>query len=163
MTPKIMAEVMLVRWPEDAAEGERFADSGIAVLYLVNYDDEPPSPTTCIEDWIRIPGDDRDLRARVAALELRAVTHDSSPHVDDEGRLHYRGRVIVVSPHTDLVRMLTEQFGAVVPDHELANALRGGHASESLRAQMTQLRARLRPVDLVVRRVRRRGYLLQRR
>ena len=28
------------------------------------------APTTCLEDWVRIPGDDRDLSARVAALEL---------------------------------------------------------------------------------------------
>lgn len=53
--------------------------SGVAVLYLIDGDDEPPTPTTCLEDWVRIPRDERDLRARVAALELRTLVHVAPP------------------------------------------------------------------------------------
>ena len=60
-----MAEVMLVRWPEDGDEGLRLARSGAAMLYLVAEGAEPPALPTCLEDFVRIPGDERDLRARV--------------------------------------------------------------------------------------------------
>ena len=66
------------------------------MLYLVGADDDPPMPTTCLEDWVRLPGDDRDLHARVAVLELRAAAHDAPPRVDDHGRLHYRGRLLAL-------------------------------------------------------------------
>ncbi len=59
-----MAEVVIVRWPEEGAEGARLAEEGVAVLYLVGANDDPPMPMTCLEDWVRLPGDDRDLHAR---------------------------------------------------------------------------------------------------
>jgi DNA-binding response OmpR family regulator len=157
-----MAEVMLVRWPEDGEEGERLAGVGVAVLYLVNDEDEPPTPTSCLEDWIRIPGDDRDLRARVAALELRAASHHSSPRIDDEGRLHYHGKVLALSPEeAEVARLLTERFGDLVSDDELEE--RVNDAELQLRARMTHLRANVRGLGLALRRIRRRGYILQRR
>jgi hypothetical protein len=47
----------------------------------------------------------------------------------------------------------------VVPDDELDDPGRG----RTLRTRMTDLRARLREVDLSLRRIRRRGYTLPRR
>lgn len=160
-----MAEVMLVRWPEEGDDGSRLADLGVAVLYLITGDQDPPAPTTCLEDWVRIPGDDRDLSARIAALELRAVAHQAPPRVDDQGRFHYRGKVLPLTPEeARLVAVLTQRFDAVVADSELAEELADlSPDAASLRTLMTQLRARLRPVDLVVRRIRRRGYMLQAR
>jgi hypothetical protein len=152
---------VLVRWPEDATEGHELARSGAAVLYLVNGDDAPPTPAGCLEDWIRIPGDDRDLGARLAALELRASSHDAGPRVDEHGRLRYQGRQTPLPPDVvELVRVLADQFGCLVPDHALVAAL-GGTTTPSLRTQMTQLRARVRVLDLTLRRVPRKGYLLK--
>jgi hypothetical protein len=154
-----MAEVMLVRWPEDGNEGLRLASSGVAVLYLIHGDDDPPTPTTCLEDWVRLPGDERDLRARVAALELRSLEHNSPPRVDADGRLHYRGRVTLLpTDNVELARVLTERFGDVVPDDDLPASAR-----PALRPTMTQLRAELRTIGLSLRRVRRTGYRLQAR
>ncbi len=153
---------MLIRWPVEAEAGARFAAAGVPVLYLVEPADEPPTPATCVEDWIRIPGEDRDLRARIAALELRAAAHRAPPHVDADGLLHYGGRVAPVpNEAVAFARLLAERFGEVVPDAELiAHDADGG---EPLRGRMSRLRSELRPFDLQLHRVRRRGYRLQRR
>jgi DNA-binding response OmpR family regulator len=154
-----MSEVMLVRWPDDGEDGSRLARAGVAVLYLVNADDDPPTPRSCLEDWVRIPGDDRDLLARVAALELRADAHRAAPRVDDDGRLHYHGKVLVLpAGEIHLARLLTERFGDVVPDSDFGDDETA--SDPALRVRMTQLRARLRELDLTLHRVRRRGYTL---
>jgi DNA-binding response OmpR family regulator len=154
-----MAEVILVRWPEDGADGLRLAASGVAVLYLIDGDDDPPTPTTCLEDWVRIPGDERDLRARIAALELRSTVHLAPPRVAPDGRLHYRGKVTVLpTEQIELARLLTEHFGETVTDAELPATARG-----ELRVKISRLRAQLRDIDLLLRRVRRRGYTLRAR
>jgi hypothetical protein len=155
-----MAEVMLVRWPEDGDDGTRLASSGVAVLYLIDGDDAPPIPTTCLEDWIRIPGDERDLRARVTALEFRSLAHLGPPSVDDDGRLHYLGKTVALpADEADLARLLTSRFGELVPDDDFEDTF----GERTLRTRMTDLRARLRELELSVRRIRRRGYILQRR
>jgi hypothetical protein len=155
-------EVVLVRWPEERDEAARLAEAGVAILYLVEGDEHPPVPASCLEDWIRLPGDDGDLRARVEALEVRALVHRGPPRVDGEGRLHYDGRVIVL-PESEarLARVLAERFENLVTDDELA--LEGESASRALRMELTHLRAQLRDLDLALRRVRGRGYVLQRR
>jgi DNA-binding response OmpR family regulator len=160
-----MAEVILVRWPEEGADGEQLAREGVAVLYLVGADGDPPIPTSRLEDWVRVPGDERDLHARVALLELRAAVHAAPPRVDGDGRVHYRGRALSLSGSVlRLATVLTERFGEVVTDRELNAAAFGTSTSSStlrLQRQVAELRARLRGVGLVVRRVRRRGYQLQ--
>jgi hypothetical protein len=157
-----MAEVTLVRWPEGGDDGMRLAATGAAVLYLVSGDDAPPVPTTCLEDWVRVPGDERDLTTRVAALEVRAAAHQRVPHIDNDGRLHYRGSAMKLpAEELALARLLTERFGDVVPDSAFEHAL--GDPVPVLRAPMAGLRARLRDLGLTVRRVRRRGYMLKRR
>ena len=155
-----MAEVMLVRWPEEGEEGARLAEAGAAVLYLIDADGDPPTPTTCLEDWVRLPGDDRDVSARVSALERRAAAHHAPPRVDEQGRLHYRGALVVLSlDEASMADALAQRFGTVVPDNELVSETANG--SPSLRHRMTQLRARLRSVNLSITRVRRQGYVLR--
>lgn len=160
-----MAEVVLVRWPEEGAEGARLAKAGVPVLYLVTGNDPPPPTTTCLEDWQRTPGDDRDLRARVAALERRSEAHHAPPHVDNAGRLHYRGRLLQLPPEeARLAAVLAARIGATVPDRDLAvDGVTADAARVFVRRHMMQLRSRLRGLDLLVRRVPRQGYVLQRR
>ena len=159
-----MAEVVALRWPEEAEDANRLVAAGIAVLYLVGPDDDPPVVRGCLEDWVRVPGDDRDTRARLAGLELRAQLHRIPPFVDDDDRLHHDGRVVLLS-HTEakIATALTTHLGLVVPDVELLTALEPSPtASASMRAEISHLRSRLRGLDLVVRR-RRGGYLLEHR
>ena len=92
-----MADVVLVRWPEEREDAARLVEAGVAVLYLVDADADPPEPTTCLEDWVRMPGDDRDLRARLVALEARAASHRMPPTIDGAGRLRYHGKLLPLS------------------------------------------------------------------
>ncbi|HVV35328.1 MAG TPA: hypothetical protein VHC63_01910 [Acidimicrobiales bacterium] len=154
-----MAEVVLVRWPEEAAAGAALALEGTPVLYLLGPHDDPPEPTTILEDWVRIPGDDRDLQARVAMLERRVAAHDAIPRLDDAHRLHYRGHVVpLASADARLIGVLIERFGDLVADADLQT-----DSGASIRGQMTRLRSQMRDIGLDVDRVLRRGYRLQRR
>ena len=65
-------DVVLVRWPEEDARLRQLRDTGSPRLLLLNGESAPPDSTDCLEDWIRLPADDRDVRARVAALASRA-------------------------------------------------------------------------------------------
>lgn len=125
---------------------------------------------TCIEDWARAPGDDRDLHARFEVLELRAAAHKVQRGSTPKAVSTYRGQVLVVSPNTaKLAEVLIERFGDAVTDTELSAAAFGdpmpssSSSSGRLRRQMSHLRTRLRELDLTVQHVRRCGYQLQRR
>lgn len=158
-----MPEVVAIRWPEEREDAADFVMAGVAVLYLVRAEDDPPIPTGCLEDWVRIPGDDRDLHARIAALELRAALHDAPPFVDNRGRLHHGGSVVALNAtEARLALALTARFGAVVSDEELLDAVSDVTATPatSLRGDIGRLRSRLREVHLAIRRTRR-GYVLE--
>jgi DNA-binding response OmpR family regulator len=166
MISPTMAEVVMIRWPEERAKAARLAGAGVALLYLVTGDDDPPTLTNCLADWVRLPGGERDLDARLAALERRAATHQSPPFVDGHDCLHYRGEhVALTPPEARLATTLTGRFGEVVPDGDLLelDVVDPADAARSIRTDMTHLRTRLRVVGLSVRRVRGRGYRIQSR
>jgi DNA-binding response OmpR family regulator len=157
-----VAEVVAIRWPEEHEEAAHLVSAGVAVLYLVRAEDDPPIPSGCLEDWVRIPGDDRDFHARLAALELRATLHQAPPFVDDAGRLHHGGRIIPLTrQEARLAAALTAHVGDVVADNELLEALRNGTnpPTTTLRVEIGRLRTRLREVNLAIRRVGA-GYML---
>src|SRR5262249_39890573 len=111
------------------------------------------------------PGDDRDIRARVAALGVRAAAHASRPHVDAHGMLHYQSHVVALTLlQSSIARSLSAHLGDVVTDGDIRTAL--GMSDESpaegsLRVEMSRLRVLLRPLGLTIRRVRGRGYRLE--
>src|SRR5262245_7094439 len=159
-----MPDVVLVPWPEEHDEAPRLVGAGVAVLYLVDSEDEPPSVMSCLEDWVRVPGDDRDIRARIAALEVRAAVHTSRPHVGRLGTLHYRAHAVAFGgSQAAIARALSAHVGEVVADAEL-RAAASEHAPStpetSLRMEITRLRSSLRPLGLTIRRIRGRGYRL---
>jgi hypothetical protein len=158
------AEVTMVRWPEERERVSRLAEAGLALLYLVENDDDPPIVTSCLADWVRIPGDERDLDARIAVLERRAMGHRTAPFVDDDGSLHYHGQLVhLAAREARLAAALMADFGEVVSDQDLEDpgAVDSADAARLLRTHMAHLRAQLRPVGLSVHRVRRRGYRVQ--
>ena len=161
-----VAEVLLLRWPEERARARELADAGQAVLYVLQDDVEPPTVRSCLEDWIRIPGDERDLRARLAALELRVAAHERPPSIDGLGRLHHDGKLLALSPvEARLAAVLVDRFGEVVPDRDLAQRAVNPQppSPPSLRTQIAGLRSTLRAANLALRRVRGAGYRLERR
>jgi two-component system OmpR family response regulator/two-component system response regulator QseB len=157
-----MTDVVLVRWPEDRARAAELTAAGLACLYLLTGDEDPPLPMSCLEDWVRMPNDDCDLHARIANLEHRARLHRTPPRVDDAGRLHYQGALLTLAPlEGRLVDALTQRFEDVVPDDELAQSVGVEKGGKALRVHIARLRTRLRPMHLVVKRVRGGGYSLR--
>ena len=118
-----------------------------------------------LEDWIRLPAAEDDLRARV--VDARGPGRAASlvtPTVDDDGLLRYRGRWVTLSPvERALAAALVDRFGAVVGrDTLVRRAWPGGSPTRNaLDVHMLRLRRRIGELGLEVRTVRARGYLLQ--
>ena len=155
---------MLVRWPEEDARLRQLRETGSPRLLLLNGESEPPESADCLEDWIRLPADDRDMRARVARLASRSETLQPAPHVDGDGLLRYRGRWVALSPvESALAITLVDRFGAVVGRDTLARRAwpEGTPTRNALDVHMLRLRRRIAPLGVEVRTVRSRGYLMQ--
>jgi hypothetical protein len=157
-------DVVLLRWPEEGARLERLRADGAPRLLLVGEDLVPPTSVDPLEDWIRLPAAEDDLRARVATLAARAGRTLAAPSVDLDGLLRYRGRWVTLSPvERALAAALVERFGAVVGrDTLVRRAWPGGSPTRNaLDVHMLRLRRRIGELGLEVRTVRARGYLLQ--
>jgi hypothetical protein len=159
-----IVDVMVVRWPDEQARLDRLRAAGTPRLLLVAPDAPPPLPVDPLEDWVRLPADDRDLRARVATLSSRADVDLAQPELDEDGLLRYRGRWTALSPVERLLASaLVERFGAVVSREGLARRAwpTGAPTRNALDVHMLRLRRRIEALSLEVRTVRSRGYLLQ--
>jgi len=158
-------EVALVHWPAEQDRREELRQAGQPRLLLVERG-APPIPTDELEDWIRLPADDLDLRVRVEALRRR--THGdtgSVPVLDDDGVLRLGDRWVSLPPvEARLTAALLERFGAVVSRDLLARSgwPGGSPGRNALDVHVLRLRRRLAPLRLAIRTVRSRGYLLER-
>lgn len=157
------SDVVIVRWPEEAATLERLRLLGRPRLLLVAPDAAAPVSDDCDEDWIRMPAGDSDMRVRISAVAARAARHSQPPDVKGDGRLTFRGRWVGIGGIEEaLARVLAEHFGEVV-DHEaveLAAAEVRQPSPNALRVNISRLRKRIAPLGLVVRRVHNRGYVM---
>ena len=157
-------DVVLVRWPEEDVRLRELRETGSPRLLLLNGESEPPESADCLEDWIRLPADDRDMRARVARLASQSETQQPAPQVDGDGLLRYRGRWVALSPvESALAITLVDRFGAVVGRDTLARRAwpEGTPTRNALDVHMLRLRRRIAPLGVEVRTVRSRGYLMQ--
>ncbi|HKN38655.1 MAG TPA: winged helix-turn-helix domain-containing protein [Acidimicrobiia bacterium] len=165
MAPDRSAPVV-IRWPADQDRRRELADLGVPRLLLVDSDATPPICTDPLEDWIRLPSDERDIDARMNGLRARASSWAPStrPELDGHGRLLRGTRWVPLSPiEEQLCTLLIGEFGQVVSDTELiARAWPEGTGTPTgLRLQMTRLRRRIADLQLEVRSVRGKGYVLQ--
>ena len=142
---RVDGDVFVLRWPEEVDAVERLRHLGIPRLLLVEHGITPPSVTGCIEDWIRLPADDVDMRARLAALHERAARHPPAPVVEESGCLWHRGATVFLSPVDEQVaRALIEHLGHPVSAEELrACAWSDGGSDTALRVHISRLRRRL--------------------
>jgi DNA-binding response OmpR family regulator len=157
-------EVEIVRWPDENDYVERLRSQGVPRLLLIDTDLPPPTPTDCLEDWVRLPAPETDIAARTAALRRRVERHGTRPTLDGDGILRFRDQWVGLSPvERSLAGALTERLGAVVGREPLAQrAWPGGLPTRNaLDVHMLRLRRRLEPLGLEVRTVRSRGYVLQ--
>lgn len=157
-------DVALVRWPEDEGKRRELKSANRPRLLLVDATAPAPVSGDPLEDWIRLPADDRDLRARLDALTLRSGTGvDVFPELDDDGLLRLGDQWVALPPiEQRLAIALIERSSAVVSREALARA---GWPSETatrnaLDVHMLRLRRRIEPLGLSIRTVRSRGYVL---
>jgi DNA-binding response OmpR family regulator len=125
----------------------------------------PPRPSRPTS-WIRVPAGDVDLNARVEGLRRRVESRVSpSPELDDDGVLRLDGQWVSLPPvEARLMAALLDRYGAVVSRDALARAgwPTGSPGRNALDVHMLRLRRRLGPLELAIRTVRSRGYLLER-
>jgi Transcriptional regulatory protein, C terminal len=163
--PSPFVEVALVHWPAEEDRREELRRAGQPRLLLVERG-APPIPSDELEDWIRLPADDIDLRVRVEALRRRTDSGgDSVPQLDDDGVLRVGDRWVSLPPvEARLTGALLDRFGAVVSREALARSgwPGGSPGRNALDVHVLRLRRRLSPLRLAIRTVRSRGYLLER-
>ncbi|MFJ8133197.1 winged helix-turn-helix domain-containing protein [Streptomyces hydrogenans] len=133
-------------------------------LLVVEAGAQPPVSNDPVEDWIRPPVSRQDLEARVKALQSR---FDSCrvPTIDSTGTLSYGSHSITISStQTELMRLLIDRFGEVVYRTEFVECLAMRTPTlnrNSLDLHIMRLRRRLLPIDLSIRTVWGRGYMLE--
>ena len=143
------AHVRMVRWPAEARLLDDVRRRGVPRLVLVDDDGaSPPETWDEVEDWIRLPATDGDLRHRIETLARRARSGPGPrPTLDTDGVL---------------VAGLVDRYRAVVTRDALAEAgwPGGDPRNNALDVHLVRLRRRVAPLGLRVCTVRRRGYLL---
>lgn len=141
------------------------AIEGVPRLLLLRDGVEPPPAPDCLEDWIRVPADERDLRDRVDGLRRRTQLHETGrPLLDEHGVLRHGGRWVSLPPvEARLTAAMLDRFGSVVSRDALTRAgwPTGVGGRNALDVHVLRLRRRLDSVGLVIRTVRARGYLLE--
>ena len=155
-------DVVLLRWPVERDRREELRRQGAMRLLLIEDDAPPPDDCDPLEDWVRLPAPDADVRTRVRALQARA--HDAAPTLDEQGVLRHGGRWVALPPvEARLARVLLDRMDLVVGRDALARAgwPRGLTGRNALDVHMVRLRRRLAGVGLVIRTLRSRGYLLE--
>lgn len=163
-------DVVLVRWPLETQRRERLAKASRPRLLLVEGDAPAPWAQDDLEDWIRVPAIDADVRARIETLARRAhaqlaVHAEPDPDLDDDGVLRVGGAWVPLPPvEARLTAALLERFGAVVGREALGRAgwPAGAPGRNALDVHVLRLRRRVAPLGLAIRTVRSRGYLLER-
>lgn len=158
-------DVAIVRWPREASKRAELENERLPRLLLVEAVVEPPVVTDFLEDWVRIPADRSEVRARIEALILRAQRDSAlSPTINATGLVQFRGEVIQFPPiEARLIESLIETFGNVVSPTVLMNKSWPDDppSRNTLDVHMSRVRRRLVGTNLVVRTVRSRGYALE--
>lgn len=158
-------DVVLVRWPAEGTRRETLRDEQRPRLLLVAEDAPAPLTSDIFEDWIRLPANEADVRARVHSLEARVEAYGpSQPTIDADGVLRYATGWVSIPPvEARLIDALISRFRTVVGRDVLTRA--GWPDKEpgrnALDVHVLRLRRRIEPLGLAVRTVRSRGYLLE--
>lgn len=159
-------KVELVQWPSEEQRLAELRRDEVPRLILVPEGMAPPLSTDVLEDWIRLPADDDDVRSRVRVLTDRAVGLEDArvPELDENGLLRVSGRWVSLPPvEHRLMVVLLDRYRAVVSREALARAgwPEGIPGRNVLDVHIVRLRRRLAPLGLSIQTVRSRGYLLE--
>jgi hypothetical protein len=164
----VTVDVELVAWPAETERCAALAARGVPRLLLVAEGTAPPPLTDdCLQDWVRVPAAGEEVALRVLGLQHRAQHHAlRQPQIDEDGVLRYGTAWVALPPiEASLARVLTDRFGGVVGRDVLMRAAWAVGARPSRRnvldVHMLRLRRRLDSIELAVRTIRGRGYLLE--
>ncbi len=155
-------EVIILNWPAEARERDRYKRMGVPII-LVGADSAPPPGLGMLEDYVRQPIAPEDLRSRVEALETLARA--TIPVVDGAGVLRFGGGWLSLSAaDARMMEVLVDSFQSVVSRADLIEA--GWPESPPKRnavdLRIFRLRKRIRPLGLSICTVWSKGYLLDR-
>lgn len=155
----------MVRWPAEAERRAHLAERNRPRLLLLDDGIEPPEAPDCLEDWVRLPASEADVRARMQGLLARGRTHlRNVPEVDAHGVVRYRDGWVALPPvEARLAEALVLRFCAVVGRDTLRRSVWPGTSPgrNVLDVHVLRLRRRLAPLSLAIRTVRSRGYMLE--
>jgi len=155
--------VAILAWPDQVEEAAECGRTGRPRLLLVAPNAEPPADWDGLTDWVRLPVDDRDLCARVAALQ-RLASRVPEPTLDEFDVLWRGDRWVALAPiEARIVEVLLARCGSVVSRRELAIAAWPGGApgARAVDARLRRLRDRVEPLGIRIHNVRRRGLMLE--
>ncbi|WP_277347772.1 MULTISPECIES: winged helix-turn-helix domain-containing protein [unclassified Streptomyces] len=157
-------DVIFVRWPAQADLRTRCRKEGVPRLLVVEAGAQPPISNDPVEDWVRPPVSRDDLEARVKVLQNRFNSR-RVPTIDSTGTLSFgRHSITISTTQTELMRLLIDRFGEVVYRIEFVQRLATRTPTlnrNSLDLHIMRLRRRLLPLDLSIRTVWGRGYMLE--
>lgn len=157
--------VELVRWPADEAVRQRLARAGVPRLLLVEAGTDPPADHASDEDWVRLPADRGDVRARARRLSQAMAGRSRHEAWVDPNRILHRGDDVVAlsSAETAVVTLLLAHPGTVVDRHELESRVwpeSEPPSERALDAVVYRLRRRLVGLGMHIRVIRARGFVL---
>ncbi len=152
--------VELLHWPRERGRRAELQEANQPRLLLVEADASPPLTVDPAEDWVRLPAKHRDVQARVESLRRRAVAEPSQ----EDGVLRTpSGWVSLPELEARIVEVLLTRFGRVADRQSILAAgwPNGTPNRNVLDVHLHRLRRRLHPIDLRIRTVRKRGYVLE--
>ena len=150
-------------------------DLRVPHLLLVEDGHHPPDAADCLEDWVRVPASETDVRARIDGLLRRLDAHgvgvdgaepdgDERPVLDEDGVLRAGGTWVPV-PRVEarLLGALLERYEAVVSRDSLNRVGWPSRVPDRnvLDVHVLRLRRRIAPLGLSIKTIRSRGYLLE--
>jgi two-component system response regulator TctD len=142
-----VAPVELLQWPAERDQRAVLQRHGVPCLLLVAPDAAPPDRVATSEDWVRLPADARDIRARGQRLCRRLADRAAADAaVEADGRLTRNGTSIVLTrSEAALLAPLLERSGSTVERAALESAVWPGGAPShrALDALIYRLRRRL--------------------
>ena len=160
-----MEAVAIIPWPDGEGMRDEARALGRPRLLVIADDAPPPIVLDSLEDWVRASARPEDRAARLALLEARGVRAQRIvPELDPDGVLHFGDRWAPLPPlEARIVEAMLAKFGKVVSRRELTKAgwPEANPGRNSLDVHVLRLRRRLEPIELAIRTVRARGYVLE--
>jgi DNA-binding response OmpR family regulator len=152
--------VELLQWPKEEDRRAELHEINHPRLLLVDPEAAPPMTVDPAEDWVRLPANHRDVQARVEALRLRTA---AEPSLDDGVLRTGAGWVSLPELESRIMEVLLARFGKVADRQSILQAGWPGETPSRnvLDVHLHRLRRRIEPVDLRIRTVRKRGYVLE--